>query len=664
MWTVLFSELLKELSSLPLLLLQYTAILGILSMVLMACRAIDLPVLRAQILYGVVLGATGYLLTLLVAEFIQSPSKPYVRNDLLFLAFLLGGWRGGSMGLGLILLARLQFGGAGHIGGAVLDMLMMCAAGLLAHHLVRRRPLLEMGWPQLLLVWLLRVLVGLLAIALVAALGWAPLSVSYSIGARRVFSALPALALLAGLYAIFRLDAKHHGLLERERQRGLLHPLTGLRNRRAMLDHLTHVFAQVPARSHTLVLVEAANFVEMLLAQGHAWTDKLWCDLASTIASPGLRQTLRACKPEVFQFTDTTLAVVLHGVSSQEVEINDLANNLHHDLQLAWCGAAGQQPVPQLRLSVVHFSTTHHASAAEAMRDASLLLEHRMDLGASVHFFHQGFASQAALDAALLSRVMGWIDTHRPPMAYQPKCRLATLEVVGAEALLRPEPVAALHISPLQVLSVAARHNILAAFEWCTVQAVVHDAQRLWREAPGVSLSVNISSASLATPGFARRVQALLAQAHLPSQCLTMELTESSPLPNLESVNANLQGLLSSGIALSLDDFGSGYSGLTVLAQHPFAELKIDHHMVAMIEEPRMKSAIQIALDTARHYNAKFVAEGVETQAHREALLDMGVDTGQGYLFAAALPINDLLDFVRASCRAQPAPPRPERLVA
>ena len=663
MWTVWFSEILKELSSLPLLLLQYTAILGILSMVLMACRAIDLPVLRTQMLYGVVLGATGYLLTLLVSEFIQSPAKPYVRNDLLFLACLLGGWRGGGIGFGLILLARVQFGGAGNLGSAALDMLMMCAAGMVAHHLVRRRPLFELGWPQLLMVWLLRVLVGLLAIVVIAALGWVPASVTYSIGARRVFSALPALALLMGLYAIFRLDAQHHGLLERERQRGLLHPLTGLRNRRALLDHLTRVFAQVPAQSHTLVLVETANFVEMLLAQGHAWTDKLWCDLASTMASPGLRQSLRACKPEAFQFTDTTLAVVLHGVSSQEVEINDLANILHHDLQLAWCGAAGQ-PVPQLRLSVVHFSTAHHASAAEAMRDASLLLEQRMDLGASVHFFHQGFASQAALDAALLSRVMAWIDTHRPPMAYQPKCRLDTLEVIGAEALLRPEPVAAMHISPLQVLSVAARHNILAAFEWCTVQAVVRDAQRLWREAPGVSLSVNISSASLATPGFAQRVQDLLSHAHLPSQCLTMELTESSPLPKLESVNANLQGLLSNGIALSLDDFGSGYSGLTVLAHHPFAEVKIDHHMVAMIDEPRMKSAIQIALDTARHYNAKFVAEGVETQAHREALLDMGVDTGQGYLFAAALPISDLLDFVRASCRSQPAPKVRERMVA
>lgn len=660
MWTLWINAGLNELATFPLVLLQNTAVLGILGLVLIAYRAGPITAQRTQYVYGVVLGVTGYLLTLLVAEFIQSPSKPYVRNDLLFLAGLLGGWRGGGIAFVLILLARWQFGGSAQMPAATLDLMMMSASGLVAHMMVKGRSVLALRWPQLLLVWLLRMATSLLSVWVVFALQLVPASIAHQVAALRVFGALPSLLLFGGLYMIFRLDAQHHALQKRELQRGLVHPLTGLRNRRSMLDHLQRLYALTPARPHTLVLLESANYVEMLLAQGHNWTDSMWRDVALHMDSPALPHNLSACRPQVFQFTDTALAVVLHNIASPEVEHKGLAQALHHSLHMIWRGATDQAHLPQIRLSVTNLVNTDHPNAAEAMRDASLLLQQRIDLGGPVHFFHRGFAQQAALDSAVLAQVLKWIDTGHPPMAYQPKCQLSTLQVKGAEALLRPAPIDAHPISPSHVLAVAARHHLLPALEWSTVLAVVRDAQRCWIEAPGLSLSVNISGASLSTPGFAERVQGLLHSARLPPSVLTMELTEASPLPDVESVKTNLRTLHACGIALSLDDFGSGYSGLSVLAHHPFAEVKIDQHMVAMIDVPRMKSAIQIALDTARHYDARFVAEGVETEAQRDTLVGMGVDTGQGYLFASALPLQDFLAFMRQSLLPrQSAVPQP-----
>lgn len=647
MWTLLLTESAKELANLPLILLQYTATLGILGLVLIAYRAGPAQAQRAQYVYGVVLGITGYLLTLLLAEFIQSASKPYIRNDLLFLGALLGGWRGGGITWVLIVLARWQFGGSAQMLVSTVDMMMVSAGGLLAHQVVRRHAVLDLRWHQLLLVWVLRVAVGLLSIGIIGAMGWAPSRVLYSIAALRLYGALPSLALLGGLYLIFRLDAQHRLLQQRERERTLLHPLTGLRNRLALLEHVQHLFEHTPRQAHTLVLLQPANYVEMLVTHGHAWADGLWRDVAAHIDSGHLPPELRACQPKVFQFNETALAVVLHGVSSQQAARQELAQTLHHSLHMAWREVADPAHLPQLRLSVTNLDVGTHPQAAEAMRDASLLLQHRMDLGEPVHFFHRGFAQQAALDAAVMSQVLAWIDTGRPPMGYQPKCLLTTRQVKGAEALLRPLPIDGVPISPSHVLTVAARHHLLAALEWSTVQAVVHDAQRCWQETTGLSLSVNISGASLSTPGFASRVNTLLQEAQLPASCLTIELTESSPLPDVESVKNNLGTLHACGIALSLDDFGSGYSALTVLAHHPFAEVKIDQHMVALIDEPRMRSAIQIALNTARHYDARFVAEGVETESQRSALIGMGVETGQGYLFAPALPITDLLAFAK-----------------
>lgn len=657
MWTILLEEGHKELSNLPLMLLQYTAILGMLSMLLAALRPYRPRPRRMALAYGLLFGITGYLLIALVAEFIQSPSKPYVRNDLLFLAALLGGWRGGAITLALVLLARIQFGGAGYLAAAAMDMVLMSAAGLLAHRLIRARAFIDLGPRDLLALWLLRVVSGLLVLIVTGIAFPLPPDVLSSGLARRAFGALPALALLAGLVAILRLDARHHQLEARERQRRLRHPLTGLANRHALLDHLNQQATQHPAQAVTLVLIEVSNYVEMLLAHGHAWADKVWQELAHTFRTSDLPQTLRVCHPRVFQFSETALSVTLQGVDTRTVESHGLALQLQHSLNRALRAASTQDHVPLLRLSVLNISPRDHDNPAHALRDCSLLLQDRIELVEGVRYCHETFARQARIDAELLRRLMLWIDGANPPMAYQPQFRLSTQEVEGAEALLRAEPIGATPISPLQVLSLATRHQLLAAFEWSTVQAVVRDATRCQLLAPRLSLSVNISGASLALPGFAQRLQDLLRQAGLPRGSITLELTESAPLPDVDTVKANLQLLHAGGVPVALDDFGSGYSGLSVLAQHPFAEVKIDHTMVAMMDLPRMRSAIQLALETARRYDARFVAEGVETQAQCDTLVDMGIDTGQGHFFAGALRIEDFLGLLRGGALAHPLAP-------
>ena len=82
-----------------------------------------------------------------------------------------------------------------------------------------------------------------------------------------------------------------------------------------------------------------------------------------------------------------------------------------------------------------------------------------------------------------------------------------------------------------------------------------------------------------------------------------------------------------------------------MLARFHFAEVKIDQGMVALIAQPRMKSAIQLAMESAQRYGATFVAEGVETQAQSDTLAAMGIDRGQGYLFAEALSIEALIAY-------------------
>jgi EAL domain-containing protein (putative c-di-GMP-specific phosphodiesterase class I) len=197
----------------------------------------------------------------------------------------------------------------------------------------------------------------------------------------------------------------------------------------------------------------------------------------------------------------------------------------------------------------------------------------------------------------------------------------------------------------LHVVDIAARHHLLTEFEWCTLHAVVRDIARCAGHGMPLPLAVNISAASMGVPGFAQRVADLLRSLKAPGRLLAVEITETSPVPDIDTVRDNMQQLHAMGVRLSLDDFGTGYSALSLLAKFPFSEVKVDPSMVARLDQPRMQAAVSLAHESARRYNATLIAEGIETRSQCERLRELGLEYGQGYLFSRAVPIERMLAF-------------------
>ena len=304
-------------------------------------------------------------------------------------------------------------------------------------------------------------------------------------------------------------------------------------------------------------------------------------------------------------------------------------------------------PAPALTMTVATCDAYRHADAASALRDLGLYLHAQGNDLRSVNFLHTSFAHVAQREVQLLAHLGEWIDNNNPPLAYLPKFDLRTRKVLGAEALLRLRDGLGQHVPPGQVLVLAARHKLLHAFEWSTIEQACRDFQR-WSLAGGACpLSVNISSASLVTADFGLRLTQLLERLGLPPEALMLELTEYDPIPDIDTVRDNVQHLNAHGVKLSLDDFGSGYSGLTVLARFQFSELKVDHTMIALIGNARMRAALELALESAQRYNATFVAEGVETWTQLDELLALGITQGQGHLLSSELDIEALIQFAR-----------------
>lgn len=149
---------------------------------------------------------------------------------------------------------------------------------------------------------------------------------------------------------------------------------------------------------------------------------------------------------------------------------------------------------------------------------------------------------------------------------------------------------------------------------------------------------------------FGERVCALLAGKGIPSRRLVLEIIETDRLPQGDAVlKENMALITKAGIGLSLDDFGTGYSSISVLSTFPFQELKLDYSMISAMDDPRVRAAVLLSVEGAKRYDAKVVAEGIESGEQLRQLREIGIEFGQGYLFGKAMPLQDVIRYAKES---------------
>jgi len=150
----------------------------------------------------------------------------------------------------------------------------------------------------------------------------------------------------------------------------------------------------------------------------------------------------------------------------------------------------------------------------------------------------------------------------------------------------------------------------------------------------------------------------LLDESGLPPAQIVVELTESSFADDPQHLMRTAHALRSLGVWQSIDDFGTGYSSLAYLRDLPVDELKIDQVFVRNLAEgSRSAPLVEAMIRLAHTLGLEVVAEGIEEQTAERFLADRGCDTGQGFLYAPAMPPNLFIDYVRSSTAREPRPP-------
>lgn len=218
---------------------------------------------------------------------------------------------------------------------------------------------------------------------------------------------------------------------------------------------------------------------------------------------------------------------------------------------------------------------------------------------------------------------------------FQPRIDASTLQVTAVEALLRWRHPNLGLVSPARFIPVAERHGLIETVGGWALDAALRQAAA-WRQA-GLKLrvAVNVSGVQFRQDDFASRLERGLKAHGIPADALICELTQSVAMENTEATRQAFARLGKLGVPVSIDDFAASAAGLAALSHQPVRELQIDRATVAALHRSvDARSMVENAVQAARELGLSVVAEGVETEAQRDAAVRLGCQQLQGYLVA------------------------------
>ncbi|MDQ3059336.1 MAG: EAL domain-containing protein [Pseudomonadota bacterium] len=426
-------------------------------------------------------------------------------------------------------------------------------------------------------------------------------------------------------------------------------PLTNLPNRLLLLKRLGNLLAQSAQsrRQGALMFIDVDKLKVLNDTLGHHKGDLLLQQVAERLSNC-VRKSDTVARLGGDEFVvmlkdlgDDPAAAALRARSLAEKVLNELREPF--DL-------GGHQHYTTSSIGLTSLNGQHD-SVSDVLKQADLAMYQAKTSGRNtVCFFDPDMQEAVSANAAVSTELHVALREHQFELHYQPQVNRQG-RVIGVEALLRwQHPVRGL-LGPEAFIPMAEETGlILPLGQWALKTACEQlAAWSRWPVASSLSISVNVSVRQFRHPEFVDRVMAEIERSGIRPQRLKLELTESLLADGMEITLAKMGILKALGVTLALDDFGMGYSSLSLLKRLPLDQLKIDRSFVSDVLSDRNDAAISRAIITLAHsLNLEVVAEGVQTQAQRDFLTTEGCDHFQGYLFSEPLTVQALEAYLMA----------------
>jgi diguanylate cyclase (GGDEF)-like protein len=421
-------------------------------------------------------------------------------------------------------------------------------------------------------------------------------------------------------------------------------PLTGLPNRRLLMDRLAHVIDNASRHRQlgALLFIDLDNFKTLNDTLGHDHGDMLLQMVAERLRA-GIRKG-----DTLARFGGDEFVVLIENLSPNALEAAARAETLGERIlgalaQPYQLGNTSHRSTPSIGITLIG---EREETVEEPLKRADLAMYQAKSAGRNtLCIFDPEIQTAIAARSQMEADLRTAIAQQQLFLLFQPQMS-GTTRLTGVEALVRWRHPIRGTVSPAEFIPLAEETGLIIALgRWVLNEACAQLAR--WahqsKTQPALAhltIAVNVSPRQFHQSDFVEQVLAALVATGANPQRLKLELTEGLLVSNMEDIIAKMSRLKSEGVGFSLDDFGTGYSSLAYLKRLPLDQLKIDQSFVRdILIDPNDAAIAKTIIALAESLGLAVIAEGVETEAQRAFLVNLGCPNYQGYLCSPPLPI-------------------------
>ncbi|MBI5331568.1 MAG: EAL domain-containing protein [Betaproteobacteria bacterium] len=417
-------------------------------------------------------------------------------------------------------------------------------------------------------------------------------------------------------------------------------PLTELPNRQLFLDRLEQAIthAQRDNAGFSLLFIDLDRFKDVNDSLGHAFGDKLLMDAASRI-----RDAVRASDTVARLGGDEFTVILEDEVTPEDAAgiarkiIKSFARPMQIDGRNLFVGAS---------VGIARFPSDGDCSDA-LLKSADTAMYQAKEKGRGRYcFFTQDLNRRVTERLDMENALRTGLSAGDIHPVWQPQVRLTDGKMIGMEALARWHDAALGEVPPARFIPIAEEGGMILELSRQVLEQAALDIVDVLRQRPDVPLrfAVNLSAQQVRQDQAMEDILGVLTRHGIPPNRLELELTESALMGREHSAEEFLKSLGASGVQFAVDDFGTGYSNLAYLKRFAVQRLKIDKSFVQdLAEADNSRQIVTAIIGLAHSMGLSVIAEGVETEAQRDILQELGCDEAQGYLFGRPMALDELL---------------------
>ncbi|MBX3651800.1 MAG: EAL domain-containing protein [Burkholderiales bacterium] len=433
-------------------------------------------------------------------------------------------------------------------------------------------------------------------------------------------------------------DSKKYQLeLERRATHDLL---TGLANRGLLMDRIQLAVMQAKRRTQkvAVLFIDLDGFKNINDGFGHGTGDQV-LKLTGNRLAANIRQGDTAARLGGDEFV-----IVLN----DQERVEDISDAVQRIMDAVLRPIPIRQQEITLTCSIgISVCPDDSEDPDELLKFADIAMYKAKEEGKNTsRFYTRGMNDAIVRKVTLTNNLRRALERQEFQLHYQPQVDLGSGALLGAEALIRWQHPQYGLVSPAQFIPLAEQSGqIVQVGEWvlraACEQAMAFTAAGL----PPLTMSVNLSARQMRDENLVRLIRRTLEETGLPAARLELEITESMVMSDISRSAEILKAIKGLGVRIAMDDFGTGYSSLSYLKRFPIDRLKIDQSFIRDITTDASDAALTRSIIALAHnLGIRVLAEGVETGAQREFLVEAGCDEAQGYFFGKPVTAAEFRD--------------------